>query len=210
MSEPSGSTGAEPSAEAVRASLEAEPTVVPGCTCRWDADGNPPPSCCCAELAAAYAAEKRARGLVAAYSIDAPAIHAEGVAEGRRAAMEEFTDGVNFCSAHRERQEGCPVCWPDLTGLVAEHRQVAEAKGRAAGRDEALREVVALIRLNASNEDGYGALVLNLLADAIEAAFPTTGDPIPAADLERAREYVRERGWVKGAAPTPDKEGELG
>jgi hypothetical protein len=63
-----------------------------------------------------------------------------------------------------------------VESVVAELAAAAAGyeKGRAAGRDEALREVVAWIR--AQPACGTIAVYENQMADAIEAAFPTTGD----------------------------------
>ncbi len=99
------------------------------------------------------------------------AIHAAGVAEGRRAAMEEFCGGVHLCSAHRERQEDCSQCCPDFAGLVAEHRRIAEAKGRVA----MLREVLDWVRAEAENKDYALMVAWRYVADAIDARFPSEG-----------------------------------
>ncbi len=201
MPEPSGSTGAQPSAEAIEAARERIVAVVDDHLAfnvsaygtAWTGERED------ASFIVANAADK---ALTAAYAIDAPAIHAAG----RRAAMDDMLSGLSLCSAHRERQEDCSVCWPNLTALVAEHRRIAEAKGRAAGRDEAraaLRSDAAeraatdriawalLVATGVDSPrrvwaeyaddfrgraDGVWRSALNAAEHAIEAAFPTTGE----------------------------------
>ncbi len=116
MPEPSGSTGAQPSAEAIEATA-----MCLGAALRpyFPAiDG------------VSYSVARRS--LIAALAIDAPAIHSRGYEEGR-----------------------------------------------AAGRDQALREVVALLREADTQRDASrgGTISAAGFADLIEAAFPTTGQP---------------------------------
>jgi hypothetical protein len=92
------------------------------------------------------------RDLRVAYRIDAPAIHAAG----RRAAMDEL----------REARFDASVARGEL--------DMAVAAAHAAGRDEALREVVMWLRSEPATT--RRAFVMHSMADTIEAAFPTTGD----------------------------------
>ncbi len=72
MPEPSGSTGVQPSAEAIRASRRAMSNEA---------------------MRESWSPIGAARvGLAAAYSIDSPAIHAAGVVEGRAAVLREVVE----------------------------------------------------------------------------------------------------------------------
>lgn len=62
-----------------------------------------------------------------------------------------------------------------LAAAYAIDAPAIRAEGYAAGRDEALREVVAFLRATLPQR-GRGLNVNNEAADAIEDAFPTTGE----------------------------------
>jgi hypothetical protein len=128
MPEPSSSTGAQPSAEAVREIARATCPRGQSAPCRW-------------------CTSRAQDALTAAYRIDAPAIHAAG----RRAAMDELREARFDASVARGEMD------------------MAVAASHAAGRDEALREVVAWLR----EQDPQGAYYYTqaVMADAIESAF---------------------------------------
>lgn len=66
----------------------------------------------------------------------------------------EVTGGVNLCSRHQERTDGCSVCCPDLVALTRAHR-IAE-------RDQVIRDVVSVLRRMRGHEPVHTA------ADTIE------------------------------------------
>ncbi len=169
MTDPSRSTGAQPSAEAIEAAI---------LSTREDLERL--------KAWARYAlvdGEAFVAGVNAALE-RAPAIHAAGVAEGRAEARREFENRCtcrHTCGDTPEDEGG--VCkWPEQwpANRATWQAQIA-AEGRAAGRDEALREVVAWLRDDGDAE--YDAV-----ADAIEAAFPLRGSgSLPDAGEETRR-----------------------
>ncbi len=129
---PSGSTGAQPSAEAIEAERCGE--------CRQELGPT---------------SQATGTGLCCSCRMDTPAI--------RRQAVVDIVKGKAFAVA----------------------RATIFDEGRAAGRDEALREVVAWARSFRTRVDGdephdsqmlTRAVAMRRAADAIEAAFPTTGE----------------------------------
>ncbi len=127
------------------------------------------------------------RPLTAAYAIDAPAIHAAGAAEGREQAQAEIARlGEELARAKRygETTYGVECHLRESRDKLYEEnerlrREVAES--RAAMRDEIVGFVRACAAKSGEGSDDalrVGTVALGCAADAIEAAFPTTG---PAA-----------------------------
>lgn len=231
MPEPSGSTGAQPSAEAIEAAAK---LIADDLGKTWlFADDSASWGRYSGDDIAAMRTDFRTAArqtLRAAYAIDAPAIHAAGVEQGRAEAREEIERLRAQNKAHaerrdreqaemqkrlaafsnardkaRERMKHAAVDWTtdppsqkpggwwsytsmnnvaEVAALVAELDEVHD-EGRAAGRDEALREAVAWLRSFRTRVDGdephdsamlTRAVAMKRAGDAIEAAFPTTGD----------------------------------
>jgi uncharacterized phage-associated protein len=90
-----------------------------------------------------------------------------------------------------------PYAVADMTAFPADERQVIE---------NTLRELAPYGGKDASEWSHEESAGWNLASDYGQAIdYATTlisTQPIPAKDLERAKQFVRDRGWVTGASPS--------